>query len=206
MKFFNNSKQKAKPVFNIRHPDIAPYIEEVFKSGNRVYYRFKEEKLIPTGRYKYVYAHLKEVDMRMNLETLKSYVKDFKDLLNGSGAKKTIEIGALWKLILNLESRVALAFEPATVERLASVIYFDESEDLSTWNKKYSQEKIEWWRKHETLDFFLTKPIGELLGLSGISITSLVDYITEATAIIQELTLDQQMLSSESLSENGKQP
>jgi len=142
----------------------------------------------------------------MNLETLKSYVKDFKDLLNGSGAKKTIEIGALWKLVLNLESRVALAFEPATVERLASVIYFDESEDLSTWNKKYSQEKIDHWRKNETLDFFLTKPIGELLGLKDISITSLVDYITAATEIIQELTLDQQTSSSANSSETGSQP
>lgn len=205
----NPPKKKAKPEFNAEHPDIAPIIEEAFEAGGTTYHRFKEEKLIPTGRYKYIYMHLKEVDMRMNIETLRAYVKEFKNLLNGSGSKKIIEIGELWKLIINLESRVTLAFEPASVERLAAVIYFDDTEDLSTYDRKYGQKKIEHWKKHDVVDFFLTKPIGELLGLSGISITSLQDYILpETLSIIEELTstFDPQKSSSENSSENGSQP
>lgn len=197
-------KKSPKPEFNISHPDIANVIEEAFKAGGKRYYRFKEERLIPAGRYKYIYAYLKEVDLRMNLETLQKYIKDFKDLLNGSGPKKIIQIGELWKLIINLESRVALAFEPATVERLASVIYFDENEDLSTYNKKYGIQKVEHWKKHNIIDFFLTKPMGELLGLKDISTESLGLYIQEAVQILQDLTFDQQKLSSENSSENGK--
>lgn len=203
MKLFNN---KAKPAFNRNHEDNKHITELAFKAGGRSYYRFKEEKLIPTGRYKYIYAHLKEVDMRMNRETLLAYVKDFKDLLNGSGSKKIIQIGELWKLVINLESRVSLAFEPATIERLASVIYFDDSEDLSTYDRKYGQKKIDFWTENNVKDFFLTKPISELLGLKDISIISLDEnYIQPTLDLIKNLTLDQQTLSSENSSENGSQ-
>lgn len=198
-------KKSPKPEFNLKHPEIANLIEEAFRAGGKIYYRFKEERLIPAGRYKYIYAYLKEVDLRMNLETLQNYVKDFENLLNGSGPKKTIEIGKLWQLVINLKSRLALAFEPATVERLAAVIYFDDTEDLSTYDKKHGQEKIEIWTKHLKHDFFLTKPMGELLGLKDISIESLEDYIQTSVQLIQDLTIDQSKLSSESLSENGKQ-
>lgn len=200
-------QSKPKPAFNLHHEDIKHIIEPVFKAGNRQYYRFKEEKLIPTGRYKYIYAHLKEVDMRMNRETLIAYIEDFKKLLNGSGPKKIIEIGELWKLVLNMETRVRLAFEPATVERLAAVIYFDDTEDLSTYDRKYGQKKIDFWAKNNVKDFFLTRPIGELFGLKDISITSLDEiYIQPTLELIRNLTLDQQTLSSANSSENGSQP
>lgn len=203
MKWFQKS---PRPAFNKDHPDVKHLIETAFKAGGKTYYRFIDEKQIPVGRYKYIYAYVKEVDMRMNLETLKAFVNDFKNILNGGGAKKVIEISDLWKLIYNLESRISLAFEPAIVERLAAVIYFDETEDLSTYNRKHGQKKIEHWKNNNVLDFFLTKPIGELLGLSDISITSLEDYIQQTQQLLQDLTSDQQNLSSANSSENGKQP
>lgn len=199
-------KKSPKPEFNISHPDVAHLIEVAFKVKGKKYYRFKEEKLIPAGRYKYIYAYLKEVDLRMNIETLRSYVKDFKELLNGSGAKKIIQIGEMWKLVLNLESRIDLAFEPDTVERLGAVIFFDDSEDLSTYDRKHGAQKIEFWRKNNVMDFFLTMPMQELLGLKDISITSLEDYIQGAREQIQILTGAQQKQSLENLSVNGKTP
>lgn len=202
----NLFKKNPKPVFNKNHPDIKHQIEVAFKAGGVTYYRFKEEKLIPTGRYKYIYAYSKEVDMRMNLETLQAYVKDFKDILNGRGPKNTINIGELWKLVLNLESRISLAFEPATVERLAAVVYFDETEDLSTYDRKHGEKKVKHWKDNNVLDFFLTKPMGELLGLKDISLTSLETYITQSQNLIQNLTSEQQNQSSVNSSENGKQP
>lgn len=203
MKWF---QKPPKPAFNKNHPDVKHLVEVAFKAGGKTYYRFIDEKQIPTGRYKYIYAHLKEVDMRMNIDTLKAYIKDFKTVLNGAGPKKIIEIGELWKLVYNLETRISLAFEPATVERLAAVIYFDDTEELSTYNRKYGEKKIDHWRKHNVLDFFLTKPIGELLGLSGISIPFLEDSIQQIQEELQILTSDQQTQSSANSSENGKAP
>src|SRR5688500_4190722 len=197
-------KKKPKPDFNLHHKDIRHLVEEAFKVGGKTYYRFAEERMILAGRYKYIYAFLKEVDLRMNLETLQNHVKDFENLLNGSGPKKMIQIGELWKLVLNLKSRLALAFEPETIERLATVIYFDDTEDLSTYDRKHGQAKIELWKKHDFIGFFLTKPMGDLLGLKNTSIESLQAYIIQAQELIQDLTADQQKVSSESSSENGK--
>lgn len=204
MNLRNLFQKKPRPEFNMRHPDVAHNVEVAFKAGGKTYYRFKEERLIPAGRHKYIYAYLKEVDLKMTRATLLNYVKDFKDLLGGSGAKKVIQIGELWKLIINLESRLALGMDPETIERLASVVYFDESEDLSTYDRKYGAAKIELWKKHNVHDFFLTRPMGELLGLKDISIEFLQDSIQENLEIIRNLTDAQQKLSSENLSENGK--
>jgi hypothetical protein len=201
MKWF---QKPPKPEFNLSHPDIAPQIEVAFTAGGKKYYRFKEEKLIPVGRYKYINAYLKEADLRMTIDTLRNYVNDFKAILNGGAKKNNINIGELWKLVYNLETRVNLAFEPATVERLASVVYFDDSEDLSTYNKKHGDDKIWFWTMNMVFDFFLTRPIAELFGLKGISTESLEVYIQGTQQIIQDLTEDQQKQSSENSSENGK--
>lgn len=192
-----------KPEFNLSHPDIKHKVEVAFKVKGRTYYRFIHERDIPAGRYKYIYAFIREVDLRMNLDTLKQFVTELKKVLNG-GNKNSIDMGQMWKLILNLETRTSLAFEPAGVEKLASVIYFDDTEDLSTYNRKHCDDKIKYWKENNLIDFFLTKPIGELLGLKNTSITSLQTYIQEAQEIIKDLTFEAQTPLSENLSENGK--
>jgi hypothetical protein len=182
-------KKTPKPVFNLHHEDIKHQVEVAFEVKGKKYYRFKKELQLPAGRYKYVYSMLR--------------VTEFKNVLNG-GPKKIIAIGDLWKLINNLESRISLAFEPETVERLASVVYFDDTEDLSTWDRKHGLEKVAFWKANKSMDFFLTSPMGELLGVSGISIESLEEYIQTTTGIIQDLTFAPSSQSTENLSENGK--
>lgn len=194
---------KPKPEFNLSHPDVKHKIEVAFKVKGRTYYRFIHERDIPAGRYKYIYAFIREVDLMMSLDTLKKFVSEFKKTLNG-GDKKVISIENMWRLILNLETRTELAFEPAGVEKLASVVYFDDTEDLSTYNRKHCADKIKYWKDNNVLDFFLTKPIGELLGLKDTSITSLEAYIREAQETLKDLTFEAQIPSLENLSENGK--
>lgn len=185
-------KPLANPTFNIFHDELAPKIEKCFKSGTVQYYKFIDDHQIPAGRYKYIYAALKEADLRMDLETLKNYVGEFKKILNGGDKKNLVSMESLWRITLNMETRLALAFEPASVERLAAVIYFDETEDLKTYNKQHGAQKVEFWKKNGTMDFFLTRPIVELFGLKDISITSLEEYIQTSEGIIQDLTLDLQ--------------
>lgn len=196
-------KPLANPTFNIHHEELAPKIEEAFKSGSVQYYKFIEDHQIPAGRYKYIYAALKEADLRMSLETLQNYVGEIKKVLNGGDKKNLVSMEQLWRITLNLENRIALAFEPASVKRLAAVIYFDETEDLKTYDKRHGMKKVEHWEKHNTLDFFLTRPIVELFGLKNISITSLTDYIQRSEEIIKDLTLDLQIQSSVNSSVNG---
>jgi hypothetical protein len=197
-------KPPPLPSYNLSHDDVKHKIEEAFQAGGRTFYRFIDDHQIPVGRYKYIYAALKEVDLRMTLETLQKYVTEIKKILNGGEKKNAVSMESLWRLTLNMESRIKLAFEPASVERLAAVLFFDETEDLRTYDRKHGEDKVQFWRDNNVLDFFLTMPIIDLLGLRGISQTSLEEYIRTSNEILQDLTLELQSQSSESSSENGK--
>ncbi len=199
-------KPLANPTFNIFHDELAPKIEKAFKSGTVQYYKFIDDHQIPSGRYKYIYAALKEADLRMDRDTLLNYVETMENILNGGAKKSNVNVGDIWKITLNMKSRISLGFEPASIERLAAVIYFDETEDLKTYNKHHGAQKVEFWKKNGTMDFFLTRPIAQLFGLSDISITSLEEYIQMSEGIIQDLTLDLQTVSSANSSESGKNP
>lgn len=192
-------KPKALAEFTINHPDYASMVEEAFMCGTKRFYRFKEEYRMPTGRYKYYYAHLRETDLRANLETLKQYIEAFKTVLSGGSKGKSISMQSLWELILNLETRTKLAFEPMGVKNLAAVAYFDDTEDLTTFSLAYGKEKIKLWEEHNVLDFFLTRPIDELMNLKGISIESLQEYLIQSEQIIQDLNSGLQKVLEENL-------
>src|SRR5690606_17036636 len=160
-------KPKPRPEYTLNHPEYAPMVEEAFTCGGKRFYRFKEEYRQSTGRYKYYYAALREVDLRADLNTLKEYIAAFKNILDGGKNGKQISLEALWKLIFNLESRINLAFEPAGVKNLAAIAYFDETEDLTSYDAEYGKQKVKLWEDHGIHDFFLTRPIGELLGLNS---------------------------------------
>jgi len=193
MNIFNifNRKQKDPP-FNIHHPDLADKVEFAFEAGpmfgKRKYYRAKEDFRLPYGRYKYIDAFLYEVELRMDLKKLEQYMDILEKNLDGS--KGNISIAKAFEVIWAIRSRCKLAFEPETVKRLASVTYFDETEDLSDFDMEYGAEKVKFWEKHGCYAFFLTSPIEELLNLKGTSVESLQTYIRQAQAVLKDLTLD----------------
>lgn len=179
-------KETVEPKFNLYHPDLDGKTELAFSCGGKDFYRFIDQYAMPTGRYKYVYATLREVDLRMDLATLKNYISELEKSLNGE--KKMIDLASAWKTIFNIKTRLALAFEPDGIKKLASVVYFTEDEILSKWNKEEGQKKVDLWNKNNYLDFFLTRPISELIGLNDYSITSLETYLKEvAYPILEEL-------------------
>lgn len=190
-------KPKALPEYTLNHPDYAPMVEEAFACAGKRYYRFKEEYRMSTGRYKYYYAALREVEMKASLETLNKYVSAFESILNGGSKGKKIEIGTLWELVINLKSRIKLAFDPQTVRDLAAIAYFDETEDLTTYDKKYGDGKIKIWNDHQVYAFFLTRPISELFNVNGISITSLAGHLREMDGVIADLNSNLQTVSED---------
>lgn len=196
-------KPKARPEYTLSHPDFAPMVEEAFPCAGVRYYRFKEEYRQSTGRYKYYYATLRELELKMSLDHLQKFVDAFKVVLNG-GSKKRIELTDLHKLVLNLESRIALAFDPATIKKLAAVAYFDDTEDLTSFNEKYGKRKIEIWEENKVYDFFLTRPIGELWGANNTSVDSLVEHLTQMQEIVQDLNSNLQTVLEDNSSETGK--
>lgn len=190
-------KPKALPEYTLNHPDYAPMVEEAFACAGKRYYRFKEEYRMSTGRYKYYYAALREVEMKASLKTLTTYIEAFEKVLNGGSKGKKIDHGSLWELIINLKSRIKLAFDPQTVRDLAAIAYFDETEDLTTFDKKYGDGKIKIWNDHQGYAFFLTKPISELFNVNGISITSLAGHLKEMDGVIADLNSNLQTVSED---------
>ena len=181
---------KKEPAFNLHHPDIAHKIVFAFECAGKKYYRFgnKAEGIemdMPTGRYKFYLAFLEEFNLRMTLETLNKYLDILEKSL--SGGKGQINLGDAWETVIKMRSRTKIAFEPDTVKRLASVTFFDETEDLSDYDRDYNDEKIALWDKYGKLGFFLTTPIKELCGLNGISLTDLTEYMNQMVGVINDL-------------------
>lgn len=182
-------KKKNKELRNCLHPDYIGKTEPAFRARGIQYYRFKQEIEMPYGRYKEVSAFLHEVSLKMDLKTLRAYLAEIKGFLDGSRGQANL--GEIWKIIFKMESRIELAFEPESAKRLASVIYFDETESLESFDREYGQKKLKIWEAEGSYDFFLTRPMAELLGLNGISMDSLIDYIKEAGEVIAASILEQ---------------
>lgn len=180
----------------MHHPDMAHKIEFAFQSGNKKYYQFTEEFEIPAGRYKWISAYLQEHDLRIDPKVLSDYCDQIDAAIN-QGKMSQVAI-----IAEKIRGRTKLAFNPDTIKRLASVIYFDETEDLSDLSLSHAHEKIKIWDKNDTVTFFLTRPIRELLGLNDTSETLLRNYLTSIRILLDltsektEGTLDQSLENS----------
>lgn len=184
---------EKEPAFNLHHPDVAHKIVFAFECAGKKYYRFgnKTEGIemdMPTGRYKFYLAFLEEFNLHMTLETLGKYLDVLERSL--SGGKGQVNIGDAWETIIKMRSRVKLGFDPDTVKRLASVTFFDETEDLSDYDRAHNEQKMALWDRHDNLGFFLRTPIKELCGLNGISLTDLAEYTNQMVEVIKDLSPD----------------
>lgn len=181
---------KADLPFNLHHPDLAGHTEFAFECKGKKYYRMAHEFRMPTGRYKFLDAYLIEHELRMNPKMFHDYLDRIEAVLNGRGG--TIKLSDIAVTVYNMRTHANLLFVPDTIKKLASVVYFDDTEDLRDYDTDYGKKKISLWETDEQYTFFLTRPIVELLNLEGISVTSLQTFIQTAEDTIKELTLDPQ--------------
>jgi hypothetical protein len=159
----NLFKRKPKEApFNIHHPDMADKIEFAFECGptfgKRKFYRFKaadnesNEFDQRTGRYIWIEGYLRSSSRKMDDKTLLAFIDEIEKNISGEQGKIN-----LVKASVHLESMRALTklqFEPELVKRLASVVFFDETEDLRTYSRQYGEEKIRFWEKYDTVMAF----------------------------------------------------
>jgi len=199
--WFNNILKKKEQPFNIYHPDMQESVEFAFEAGpifKKVkYYRTKKDIQLPVGRYKWIDARLYEAELRMNLETLRAYMDVLEKHLDGS--KGVITLSKAHEVIWAIKTRLNLAFDPETIERLAAVVFFDETEILNDFDEEYGEKKIKFWKENNVSTFFLTTPISELLNLTDISETSLQEYIRNSQEVLKDLTFVAQPQSSETI-------
>jgi hypothetical protein len=182
--------EKKSPLHNVHHPDFVGLVEPAFKVGEKQYYRFGKETSMPWGRYMFVQTFLHEQSLMIDTELLNGYCQIMKKAISGT-LKSGIDLTKIFQVITNIEARMNLDWEPGTTYRLASCIYFDDTEDLYGYDKKYNDEiKIPSWKEARCVDFFYTRPMSELLNLNDLSPDDLRTFIQNREELIKDLTVE----------------
>lgn len=136
-------------------------VVEAFKYGGQTYYMFDDQYKLPTGRGLCALTIYEEFSMRATREYLVAHCKAVEKILSDP---KKINIQAIAIINKNLQERLDLALFPDHVYKLASVVFFDETESPYNYDYAYNAKKIEKWKASGgMLDFFLKTPLKDLI-------------------------------------------
>lgn len=170
---------KKTELLTIKHPSIKGQTEFAFETNKTKFYCFKQDSAMKYGRYIILQAFLQEYYLRVDLATLKANLAKIKGWLNPTITKEggTLQLGKALELLDIMEQRANIAFEPDTVFRLASCLYFDETETLSEYDKAHNEKKIAKWKETGAVDFFFHKLFQDATLLTITSKTDLTNYL-----------------------------
>lgn len=156
-----NWRNPFRKRFRSRLLDGKYKVIEAFQLGGTTYYMFDQTAEVPTGRMLAALAVYNEMEMKVDKEYLELHTKAMEKLLSDP---KKINVMYIAQLNLNLKERLELMPLPDFVYKLASVIFFDETESPYSWSYEYNKKKIEEWKASgDTLDFFLSRLSSELI-------------------------------------------
>lgn len=134
---------------------------EAFSVESKKYYMFDSTFEVPAGRMLATLAIMEEMNMRVDREYLEAHTKAMEKILSDP---KKISIQWIVQLNINLKERLDLMPLSDSIYKLASVIFFDETESPYSYDFAYNKLKIDEWKKSsETLDFFLSRLSTELI-------------------------------------------
>lgn len=135
-------------------------IEYAFTSGGRKYYRFADIANLPYERGLMAADVYNELEMRCDRDFLIKFVDTMEDLLH----QQRIDIFTINKLNEILKHRLQMTTHVDLLYKLASVVYFDKTENPYVYEPAYAEKKIAKWRKDKGVqDFFMQKPLLELI-------------------------------------------
>ena len=143
-----------------------------------------------------------EASMRCTRDFLLAHTVAIDNLLKA----QTINIFEIHKLNTQLKERLELIVYPELIYKLASVYYFDETENPYRYDAKYGQEKIKLWKDHGLEDFFLLQPIRKLIPsyeLSGINLET-YSQITQKIDKVHLESLSTHLSSNQRMAERFK--
>lgn len=134
---------------------------EAFTLEGTKYYCFEDPFNMPSGRAFTALAVYEEFRMRCTRDYLLTHCKAVDTIL---GNPKKINLTLLFEIHRNLKERLELVPIPDHIYKLASVVFFDESESPYSYDYVYGNKKIEKWKQNpEVLDFFLSTLLSDLI-------------------------------------------
>lgn len=167
-------------------------IEYAFTCGGTKYYRFADITNLPYERGLMALHTYNEVQMRCDRAFLVRYADAIDKLLH----EQKIDIFKIQKLNEVLKQRLELVAETDLMYKLASIVYFDKSENPAVYEPAYAEKKIAKWRKDKGVhDFFMQKPLLELMPFSQ-SVTTDLDTYSEMLQELKKIHLECLRLAS----------
>jgi hypothetical protein len=145
--------------------------------NGRQYYEFVQVADMPEGRRTH-YSYLRE-EMIMGIDRELQYkiIGQLKDALNKNEAGRAGTVLYMWEDTLK---------NITTIENLyniASLIYFDEQEDLSTYDLDYAAQKIALFKRLPDKGFFFSRLLRESLKVSGELLQQDMDQLLKENAL-----------------------
>lgn len=167
---------------------LKPYLVEskykvipAFSIGGTDYWMYDSAMEVPTGRFFAAMGVYTEMEMNCSKEYLLSHCKAMEKLLSDP---KKIQLTYIMQLNVNLRERLDLMPMPEFIYKLASVIFFDKSESLYSYDYDYNKLKIEKWKAAGgTLDFFSKTPLKELIPSLSMPTQDIQTYLTVSNLI-----------------------
>lgn len=140
--------------------DEGVRIVEAFVIDGMKYFQFADPFNITQGRYFATIAAYEELQMRCDREYLELHTNAMENILNQPKIKMTY----LVQMNQNLKERLTLMPTADFIYKLASVLFWDETESEHIHDYQYAEKKIARWKKDKTvLDFFLSRPLKTLM-------------------------------------------
>ncbi len=184
-------QHKLKPYLVDEKYKVIP----AFSLGGVDYWMFDSTTDVPTGRFFAAMGIYAEMEMNCDKEYLETHVKAMDKILSDP---KKIAMKHVLQLNTNLKERLDLMPMQDYIYKLASVIFFDKTESLYSYDYDYNAAKIKTWKAAGgTLGFFSATPLKELVPSLSLpekdtqtylSVTKLINETHQATLtnILQE--------------------
>jgi hypothetical protein len=180
----------SKPFKNIRLNDKQKIVPAFDYHGKR-YFMFEDIFSLPTVRGLMALDYYEELNMRCTKEYLKSFSDAAANILSNP---HKIDLTSLGLLVRHLQERLDMIAMPDHVYKLASVVFFDDSENPYNYDRPYNIKKINSWKEDpEVLSFFLKTPLKDL-----------IPYLDSAATVSQSYSAVQQMVNETHLKEVGR--
>lgn len=168
------------------------HIEHAFTCGDTPYFHFTDSFSIPCERAMDALHIYQEFKNRTDDVFLQAHCTAKQNLY----LKNPISIFELKKLDDQLQERLSMALPPPRIiENLASVVYFDSTENPYKYDRAYAEKKIKKWKEgkitdvegvEKPYDFFLLMPLGKLLPSLDSQEQDLVNYSQIASLMDQQ--------------------
>jgi len=146
------------------------------------YWMYDSAVELPAGRFFAAMGVYQEMESGCDKDYLKMHTDAMDKVL---GNPKQINLQVIMQLNIHLKERAGLVSSDM-IYKLASVVFFDKTESLYSYDYEYNEKKIEKWKAAGgALDFFSRTPLKELVPLLNMPERDTQTYLAVTEAVLK---------------------